>query len=738
MGKKTRIKSDNKSFPKWIRNFGIFLAVFVIIGLIGYLPGIGFLRYYIDGYTINRTAFFNRTSEILWENPLLIDSEFNQIANNYDATISSDGTFVIISHKFAKDNTELYISYNENGLWTEPFLLDAVNSEYEEKNPALSYDGKLLYFSSNRPGGKGGFDILCSVHNGKKWSKPFHLGGAVNSKYDDENPSISALKDYFFFSSNRPHGPNNSKDFNIYRAARIQEKNQLDPSGPPAFKDITYLEELNTSYNEGKLVLTPRGSLAYFASDRPGGEGGYDLYQSHFFRDHFTEPVNFGLPVNSEYDEISPTLTMEGFKIYVTSNRFSRNGNDYRLYESLSRQVIAKVDYTVMIALFLLVATIMLVYYLMKLLLSDVNMKILTRCLLASLLIHLILLLLSSAWFIGGKIKDAMQEGPEEMTINMNNLARENINVAIREGIAALPKVPSEMPSTQPQYTPAPSGQRPVNAPSSPVSKSVAAITPVAIAESDNVPQEAAPAMDAEGLTAMKPSILGHSTLRMEAPKGNKNDATGSSKGKGRFPPKRQFKPTPMMKQKTFEMKQQSPAMILADVKIDATEDMNKMPEALHKKRALKPAMRKAVSEASETIGDDIAEVASDLEASQGTRSISDSGMFVLFMKMKMEERKKKKDNEKLPELGLLDKDTQFMTAKEFELLKDEEKFLFLKYIKDRLKRNGPMTFNSFLPLLLQLKEQELTPVDDTIYKSMIELDIPADSELEVPENYTP
>ncbi len=720
-----------------MKNFGFFLAVFVIIGLIGYLPGIGFLRYYIDGYSINRTAFFNRTSEILWETPLVLKGDFNEIANTYDATISSDGKFVILSHKFSKDNTELYIAYNENGHWTEPYLLDEVNSDYEEKNPALSDDGKLLYFSSNRPGGKGGFDILCSVHNGKQWTKPFHIGGAINSKYDDVNPSLTALKDYFFFSSNRPHGPEESKDFNIYRASRILEKNQLDLSGPPAFKDVTYLEELNTPYNEGKLVMTPRENLAYFSSDRPGGEGGFDLYQSHYYENRFTKPHNFGPPVNTIYDEISPTLTMEGFKIYVSSNRFSRNDNDFHLYESLSRQVIAKVDYTVMIALFLLVVTIALVYYLMKLLLSDVNMKILTRCLLASLLIHLILLLLSSAWFIGGKIKDAIQEGPDEMTINMNNLARENINVAIREGIAALPKVPSEMPSTQPQYTPAPSGQRPVNAPTTPaVAKSVAAVAPVAIAESDNAPQEAAPAMEAEGLTAMKPSILGHSTMRMEAPKGNKNDATGSSKGKGRFPPKPQIKPQ-MLQQKTFEVVKQPPAMTLAEVKMESTE-LNQMPEALHKKRTLRPAMRKAVSESTEVIGEDISEVTSDLEASQGTRSISDSGMFVLYMKMNMEERKRKAQEEELPELGLLTKDMHLMKEQEFEMLKDEEKFRFLSFIKDRLKRNGPMNFRSFLPLWLLIKEKELTPIDDTIYKSMTELSIPADSELEVPENYTP
>ncbi|MBN2642261.1 MAG: PD40 domain-containing protein [Victivallales bacterium] len=740
MNKKKIIeKLPHSAMPGWAKTFFLFISIFTLVSLIGYLPGIGFLRYYIDGYSINRRAFFYKTNNILWETPLPVDAGFNKIPNNYDATLSSDGNLIIFSRKFAQDDSRLYISSKEGETWTEPLELRTLNSEYEEKNPALSHDGKLLYFSSNRPGGKGGFDILCSVFDGHKWTEPFFLGGDINSKYDDITPEPTFLDDYFFFSSNRPHGENAEADnFNIYRAARLQIKGITEAAGPPAFGNVRYINELNSPYNEGKLSITPRGNIAYLVSDRPGGKGGFDIYQTHFFQGNFTNPVNLDAPVNTPYDEISPTVMMEGFKIFFPSNRYSRHKNDFHFYESVSRQVISQLDYSILVAFLLLLATIIMIYYLLKIMLLNVDMKTLTKCLLASLLIHLLLLFFSSAWFIGGKLKDAWQEGPEEMTISINNLVRENINVAIREGIAALPKAPSEAPSTRPQYTPSQS-QRPVDVPPSPVLKSQAAATPVAIAESINTPEESAPPLNTNSLTPTMPSassILGSSNIRMEAPKGDKDDAAGSSKGKGHSAPKPPT-PAPPIERKTFEIAKIPPSMELSAPEAELTGLTAAPPGETKTRQALAPAMRDKDAKESE-LADAMPGITANISPARGTRSASDAGMFRLPSRMRMEEMPRQKDSNELPDLGMLTQDRIFMQALALELKKDDEEFMSLKFFKEMLKMRNLMDFRNFVTLSRFVQERNLNPVGDRIYDVVPRLSIPTDSELEVPEDYKP
>lgn len=100
-------------------------------------------------------------------------------------------------------NTILYSSYGtdenngkdiymlkkmENGKWaTLPQNLSSINSMLDEEYPALSKDGKTLYFSSKGHNTMGGYDIYKSTWDEKTetWSKPINLGSPINSPYDD-------------------------------------------------------------------------------------------------------------------------------------------------------------------------------------------------------------------------------------------------------------------------------------------------------------------------------------------------------------------------------------------------------------------------------------------------------------------------------------------------------------------------------------------------------------------------
>jgi len=71
---------------------------------------------------------------------------------------------------------DIFISVRGDGGWSEPFSIGpVVNSNFQEWSPSLSQDGKTLFFSSNRPGGSGSFDVYQTQRQGdgwKTWSSP--------------------------------------------------------------------------------------------------------------------------------------------------------------------------------------------------------------------------------------------------------------------------------------------------------------------------------------------------------------------------------------------------------------------------------------------------------------------------------------------------------------------------------------------------------------------------------------
>src|SRR5262249_14493816 len=97
----------------------------------------------------------------------------------------------------------------------------------------------------------------------------------------------------------------------------------------------------------------------YFASDRPGGVGGFDLYRSRNLRGVFQPPENLGEPINTAYNELDAGLAQLGFALFFSSDRPEENGasagkinpaaepggtpqREYALYYSASREVFSE------------------------------------------------------------------------------------------------------------------------------------------------------------------------------------------------------------------------------------------------------------------------------------------------------------------------------------------------------------------------------------------------------------
>ncbi len=90
-----------------------------------------------------------------------------------------------------------------------------INSDYDDKCPFVN--GYLLVFSSNRPGGYGGYDLYYSIYENGVWSQPVNFGANINSEYDEYRPithyEYGFDNNLMIFSSNRPGG---SGGFDLY------------------------------------------------------------------------------------------------------------------------------------------------------------------------------------------------------------------------------------------------------------------------------------------------------------------------------------------------------------------------------------------------------------------------------------------------------------------------------------------------------------------------------------------
>lgn len=101
-----------------------------------------------------------------------------------------------------KNPIHLYKSVKTDSLWSKPEKLPFNNINYTVEHPALSPDGKKLFFASNMAGGYGGFDLYyVTVNDDGTYGKPVNLGETVNTPNREQFPFISK-EGNLFFSSN--------------------------------------------------------------------------------------------------------------------------------------------------------------------------------------------------------------------------------------------------------------------------------------------------------------------------------------------------------------------------------------------------------------------------------------------------------------------------------------------------------------------------------------------------------
>ena len=163
---------------------------------------------------------------------------------------------------------ELYRSVRKNNEWTDPVRLPFNVTGYSVAHPAITPDGKWLYFAADIKETRGKSDIFRVRINHKKgtYGKPENLGDLINTEGRETFPFISS-KNVLFFSSDGLPGLGGLDVF----AVKIEQDGslkRLQNIGRPG----------NTPDDDFAFVLDEDRSIGFLSSNRPGGKGKDDIY----------------------------------------------------------------------------------------------------------------------------------------------------------------------------------------------------------------------------------------------------------------------------------------------------------------------------------------------------------------------------------------------------------------------------------------------------------------------------
>lgn len=219
----------------------------------------------------NEDLYFAELNDESWDKVKDIGPPINTIENEGAFSISSDGNYIFFtscSRNGGKGQCDIWLTSKKNNRWDEPKNLQSpINTKYWESQPSISSDGRMLYFSSDRPGGYGGTDIWVSEFSISGWSAPKNLGPTVNTSKDEQFPFIHSDNRTLYFSSNGHPGLGKSDLYLTRKDVKLNWETPINMGFP-----------INSRGQDWNLVVARDGKTAYFSSDQLKGFGGLDIY----------------------------------------------------------------------------------------------------------------------------------------------------------------------------------------------------------------------------------------------------------------------------------------------------------------------------------------------------------------------------------------------------------------------------------------------------------------------------
>jgi tetratricopeptide (TPR) repeat protein len=238
--------------------------------------------------------------------------------------------------------TERYIENSKNGKAFIELKIqceienagNTINTENQEYVPVISSDESILIYTYTGPNSTGGLmdadfnpdpngnfyeDVFIAYRVGNSWQTPQSIGSNINTKNHDASIALSAdgQKLFIYHSTTEDGG-------DIYMSTL---KGEVWGVPEPLNANI------NTKYWEGSVSLSADEQTLYFASERPDGHGGKDIYMSKKQADGtWGKAQNLGPKVNTKFNDDSPFIHPDGITLFLSSEGHNSIGGYDILY----------------------------------------------------------------------------------------------------------------------------------------------------------------------------------------------------------------------------------------------------------------------------------------------------------------------------------------------------------------------------------------------------------------------
>jgi Tol biopolymer transport system component len=247
--------------------------------------------------------------------PVNLGSAVNSMDSDGSPDVSADG-LTLYFDSFRADGPgswDIWVTTRPttNSEWGPAKPLPApVNGIFSDSGPSISADSLSLYFASDRFGGYGGPDLYVATRQSidEPWGPAVNLGPIVNSGSYDNHPSISADGLTLYFESAR------DGNYDLYMTQRATTDSEW--IAPVSLGPAT-----NTSYIEMSPDISSDGLSLFF--DRRGATGDRDIWvlARNPRSDGPMVAVNLGPPVNTGYEDTDPSISADSRTLYFASTR---------------------------------------------------------------------------------------------------------------------------------------------------------------------------------------------------------------------------------------------------------------------------------------------------------------------------------------------------------------------------------------------------------------------------------
>lgn len=222
---------------------------------------------------------------------------------------------------------KIYKATMAEGIWSSIEEVPFNDDGYSVANPALSPDEKTLYFVSDMPGTLGESDIFkVSINEDGSFGTPENLGSNINTEARETFPFVSENEILYFSSDGHP----GLGGLDVF-AVQMENGSSDD--------EVTNVgEPINSAYDDFTFIINEKTKRGYFASNRPEGQGGDDIYEfleakplllgckqmvSGTIRDKISNAVLVGatvMVIDESNEEISSVVTDTEGKYTVALN----------------------------------------------------------------------------------------------------------------------------------------------------------------------------------------------------------------------------------------------------------------------------------------------------------------------------------------------------------------------------------------------------------------------------------